>query len=288
MKIVIFYNFDKPEACEYAEKVTHYLLAKKVECFIKKNLYDKFVNKINSKYLILINDETIIEQADFIVTFGGDGTILGAVKKYIDYTYIPIMGINVGRLGFLAEFSVNKLYEAIDNLLSGKFKIINRELIETKYNGNLINALNDFVIEKKDLSKMITLKAYYNKQFIGDYRADGLIITTSTGSTAYSLSCGGPLIYPSANVFCVTPICPHSLTLRPLILPYKKNIKIKVFSTTGEAIMTADGQSLQILKSGDILEFYLSKKKVRIIVPTNSTYFEVIRNKFLWAEYPFN
>lgn len=149
MKIVIFDNFDKPEACEYAEKVTHYLLAKKVECFIKKNLYDKFVNKINSKYLILINDETIIEQADFIVTFGGDGTILGAVKKYIDYTYIPIMGINVGRLGFLAEFSVNKLYEAIDNLLSGKFKIINRELIETKYNGNLINALNDFVTEKK-------------------------------------------------------------------------------------------------------------------------------------------
>ena len=287
MEIIIFDNFDKPEACKYAEDAAKYLLEKNVVCYIKKKSYDKFRDKITSKNLILIDDDEVVKTAQFIVTFGGDGTILSAVKKYIDCN-IPIMGINVGRLGFLSEFPTSRLYNALDDLLAGRYKIMNRELIETNYNNQIITALNDFVIEKKDLSKMITLKAYYDQQFIGDYRADGLILATATGSTAYSLSGGGPLIYPNTSVFCITPICPHSLTLRPLVLPYKKRIKIKVFSSTGEAIMTADGQSLQVLQSGDTLEFYLSKKKVSIIVPTNSTFFEVIRNKFLWAEYAFN
>lgn len=286
MEIAIFDNFDKLEARKYAEQATIYLLGKGVKCHVKHKLYDKFENKIKSDNLVLIDEKTVVDSINFILTFGGDGTMLAAVKKYLAKD-VPIMGFNVGRLGFLAEFSVADVEKAIDSLLSGEYKLIERTLLETNYCGEIITALNDFVVEKKDLSKMITLKVYSNDVYVGDYRADGLIVTTPTGSTAYSLSCGGPLICPSANVFCITPICPHSLTLRPLVVPAEHSVSIKVFSPTNEAIMTADGQSLRVIESGEILTFYQSKKHVKIVVPTASTYFDVIRKKMLWAEYSF-
>ncbi|MGI6369931.1 MAG: hypothetical protein GX372_06435 [Ignavibacteria bacterium] len=286
MEIAIFDNFDKLEARKYAEQATIYLLEKGVKCHVKHKLYDKFENKIKSDNLVLIDDNTVVDSINFILTFGGDGTMLAAVKKYLAKD-VPIMGFNVGKLGFLAEYSVVNVEKEIDSLLRGEYKLIERTLLETNYCGETITALNDFVVEKKDFSKMITLKVYSNDMYVGDYRADGLIITTPTGSTAYSLSCGGPLICPNANVFCITPISPHALTLRPLVVPAENSISIRVFSPTNEAIMTADGQSLRVVKSGEMLDFYQSTKHVKIVVPTDSTYFDIIRKKMLWAEYSF-
>ncbi len=286
MTIVIFDNFDKVEACKYAEIATYYLLALGVTCYVKRKSFEKFSKKETPANLILIENYSDITIANFIVTFGGDGTILSAVRLYLDRD-IPVMGFNVGKLGFLAEFSVNNLLEELNKLLNKDFKITERFAITTKFGGEELTALNDFTIEKKDLSKMITIKAYSEGQYIGDYRADGLIITTPTGSTAYSLSCGGPLIHPDAKVLCITPICPHSLTLRPLVLPNEKNIELKVFSPTGQAVLSTDGHSQQTIHSGDIINFSISSKRIRIIVPLESTYFGVIRKKFLWAEYAF-
>ena len=134
---------------------------------------------------------------------------------------------------------------------------------------------------------MITVKAFSDGQYVGDYRADGLIITTPTGSTAYSLSCGGPLIHPDVKALCITPICPHSLTLRPLVLPSEKKIGLKIFSPTGQAVLSADGHSQRTIYSGETINFSLSDKRIQIVVPLESTYFSVLRKKFLWAEYAF-
>ena len=283
-KIVIFDNFDKPEASIFAEQATSFLCSNQTFCYVKNKTYCKFTSKINSNYLQVIDDDYVVKDADVIVTFGGDGTILTAADQYI-YQEIPIMGFNLGKLGFLAEFSTTSLEESLRNLIHNKFKIISKSVLQTFIDEHIHIALNDFVISRKDHSKMITIKLLSNEQYVGDYRADGLIISTPTGSTAYSLSCGGPILCPDSNVFCVTPIAPHSLNLRPLVLSNDKEITLQLFSD--EANISADGLLINILNFGETIKFSLFDKKIKIVVPQDSNYFEVLRRKLFWAEYSF-
>ncbi len=284
--IVIFDNFDTPKAGTYAEIATKYLLQHNSKCYVKKSSFNKFSEKIHHPNLHLLEDNSIAQNADFVITFGGDGTMLAAVKSYIDKN-IPIMGFNVGKLGFLAEFSVENLLADIDKLMNAEYKIQERNMLQTQYSSHIITALNDFVIEKTGATKMITLKVFSNEHYIGDYRADGLIISTPTGSTAYSLSSGGPILHPNTSVFCITPICPHSLTLRPLVLSNEKDITLKIFSPSGKAIMSADGHSHQIINSGETIIFSLSNRKAKILTPDNSNFYSLMRKKLFWAEYAF-
>ncbi len=193
------------------------------------------------------------------------------------------MGFNVGKLGFLAEFSVNDLDKTIKDLIKGNYRIIDRAVLQTEFDGEIIYTLNDFVIEKKDSSRMITIDAYANQHLIGSIRADGIIITTPTGSTAYSLSCGGPILAPSTEVICLTPISPHSLTLRPLVLSDSSELTMKVFSPTGESILVADGQVKKVLNNKDVVTINKSEEYIKLIKPTDSTYYDLLRNKLLWA-----
>jgi NAD+ kinase len=143
-----------------------------------------------------------------------------------------------------------------------------------------IYALNDFVVEKKNSSRMITIEAFSNQHCIGLYRADGLIVTTPTGSTAYSLSCGGPILAPSTQVICITPVCPHSLTLRPLVIPYTTELVIKANSASGVVNLVADGQTERILKNGEQVVIRRSKELCKLIKPLESSYFDLLRQKF--------
>ncbi|MDP2365549.1 MAG: hypothetical protein Q8M94_17495, partial [Ignavibacteria bacterium] len=161
-----------------------------------------------------------------------------------------------------------------------------RAIIETTLNGETVYALNDFVIEKKDSSRMITVMAYSNEHHIADYRADGLIITTPTGSTAYSLSCGGPVIAPSTRVICLTPISPHALTLRPLVVPDTNEITLKIFSPTGDVHFVADGQIHKTISNGEIIVIKRSDLFIKLIKPTNSSWYDLLRKKLLWAANP--
>jgi NAD+ kinase len=281
MKIALYENSSKPEAAVCAARAADYLIQRGSECCAGATLYAQFDSQLQSKIKVLSVDE-FEKFADVVLSFGGDGTILSAARSMIG-SETPIMGFNVGKLGFLAEFSVNELEKSLDDLLSGNYRVVDRTMLEAETDGRMIYALNDFVIEKKASSRMITIHAYANSHYIGDYRSDGLIVTTPTGSTAYSLSCGGPIIAPATQVICLTPICPHSLTLRPLVMPDTNEITLKVNSPTGQVSLVADGQSESILNNGDSVRFKKSDAFVKLIKPLVSSYFDLLRKKLLWA-----
>jgi NAD+ kinase len=198
------------------------------------------------------------------------------------------MGINVGKLGFLAEFPNEKLDEALDALLHGVYRMVDRTMLSTFVGDEVIYALNDIVVEKMSSSRMITLHAYSDDNFVASYRADGLIVTTPTGSTAYSLASGGPILAPSTKVICLTPIAPHSLTFRPLVIPDENTIRLQVESPNGEAKLVADGQVEKILKNGDEIKICIAPEKVKLIKPQKSSYYDVLRAKLLWAADPIS
>lgn len=283
-KVALFENQKKKEAIELAQYVAKELFQKDIKCFVSYDLFEYFSEEYK-KYVTAIALGDFDKYADAVMTFGGDGTILSAVR-YVSNNEIPILGINVGKLGFLAEYSNKMIDRAINDLLTGNYRVVDRTMLSTNINGEPIYALNDFVIEKLSSSRMITLHTYSDEHFVGSYRADGLIINTPTGSTAYSLACGGPIIAPSARVICITPISPHSLTFRPLVIPDENQVRIIVESPSNEAKFVADGQVEKILKNNDEVKISLADYKVKLIKPMQSSYYDVLRAKLLWATDP--
>jgi len=279
--IAFFVSAEKPEALSCAENSAVILSQLGCNCFASV----EFIAKLKTEIQEIVQPCSRIDvekHADVVVSFGGDGTMLSAARFFAD-SDLPIMGINIGKLGFLAEFSVSNLEQNLKNLAEGKFRISDRNMLETDLDGERIFTLNDFVIEKKNTSRMITIHAYANEKYIGDYRADGIIVTTPTGSTAYSLSCGGPIIAPSTEVICITPICPHTLTVRPLVISDKNELRFVLSSPTGEASLVADGQVEKHLKNNDSIVIRKSKSKAKLIKPLENSYYDLLRNKLLWA-----
>lgn len=277
----LFELSEKPDALKWAEKAAKLLITAGVSCCARPEAVEKFSADIRSK-LAVVPIAEFDKFADTVITFGGDGTILAAAQHLLHYD-IPIMGFNVGRLGFLAEFSVDMLEKSLFDIIEGNYRLVDRSVIQSTLLNDTIYALNDFVIEKKDSSRMITIQAYANDHFIGDFRADGLIISTPTGSTAYSLSCGGPIIAPSTNVVCITPISPHSLSLRPLVIADTSELKFVVRSASGTANLVADGQIERIIKDGEEVNITLSDNKIKLVKPMDSSFFDLLRKKLLWA-----
>jgi len=280
--VALFESTGKPEAIRCAEITTAKLKEFGINCCSSPELIASIQSNEIKKFIKPLPYEEFEKFADVLISFGGDGTMLSAARLMIK-TDLPIMGINVGKLGFLAEYSVKDLDVTINNLVKGNYRIIDRTVLQTELDGEIIYALNDFVVEKKDSSRMITIEAYTNKHLLGSIRADGLIVTTPTGSTAYSLSCGGPILTPSSEVICITPISPHSLTLRPLVLPDTNNIELKVSSPTGESMLVADGQVKKVLSNTDTIIITKSEEYIKLIKPTDSSYYDLLRNKLLWA-----
>jgi NAD+ kinase len=281
-KIAFFESSGKQDAIVWAEKAFEILQNHKVQVIADDSLAQRMREDIRER-LKVVPLKDFEKHADMVISFGGDGTMLAAARILIE-SGIPIMGVNVGKLGFLAEYPTGKLEQAIAEVLAGKFRVVDRTVLETEVeDGGTTFALNDFVIEKKDSSRMITLEAYSNDHYIGDYRADGLIVTTPTGSSAYSLSCGGPIIAPTTEVICLTPISPHTLTLRPLVIPDSNELRLKVYSPTGKAALVADGQVEKTLKNNETIVIRKSESKIKLIKPLDSSYFSVLRRKLLWA-----
>ena len=224
-------------------------------------------------------------KVDLLLVFGGDGTML-RVGRSIAGSRTPILGINIGGLGFLTAVSSAALGRALKQVWRGEFKFEDRVLIEasTRCNGRLLRqtALNDIVISRGVISRLIQLDVDVNGEPLTRYRGDGLIISSPTGSTAYSLAAGGALVTPTADVFALTPICPHTLSNRSLIVPLTSTIRIRAVSPKPSTILSADGDVIAELSGGDEVTIRRSRRTVRLVQLANSSFFEALRQKLNW------
>ena len=227
----------------------------------------------------------LARHVDLLLVFGGDGTMLRAVRE-IDGSEAPVLGINVGRLGFLTAVSSRDLAAAMDKLWQNDFVIEPRPLIEAigRCGGRPLrmSALNDIVISRGAVSRLIELNVSVDDKPLTRYRGDGLIVSSPTGSTAYSLSAGGPVICPGAEVFAITPICAHALSNRPVILSLSSVIRVQLLSREMEAIVAADGQLQANLAAGDAVTIRRSRRKVHLLHLGNTSFFQTIRQKLHW------
>ena len=230
---------------------------------------------------------------DALVVLGGDGTLLGAARTVGQYG-IPILGVNIGALGFLTEIPLKRLYPAVEMMLQGRLEVESRLMLETRVLRDKSEicrflVLNDVVINKGALARIIDLDVHINEQFLTTFRSDGLIISTPTGSTAYNLSAGGPILYPTLTNFVVTPICPFSLTNRPIILPDSDIVSIGMGKESEEEVsLTFDGQVGFDFSYGDKVVIHKSKNKIKLIKSPDQTYFEILRAKLMWGGATYN
>ncbi len=232
--------------------------------------------------------EDVPEGCDLIVVLGGDGTLLSAARA-IGKREIPLFPVNLGGLGFLTALTIDNLYDELQRAFRGENRISLRRLMSTDVvrNGETVasyDALNDAVLTKSALARMIDLETYVDEQFVCTYKADGLIIATPTGSTAYSLSAGGPIIFPSVPAICLTPICPHMLTNRPVLVPETSVIRIISHGPDESVYLTIDGQVGNPVRDGDTIVCRSSNYSLRLVRPPHMMFFDVLRQKLKWGE----
>jgi NAD+ kinase len=236
-----------------------------------------------------LDRQLVPEGCDLAVVLGGDGTLLSAARA-VGERAIPLLAVNLGGLGFLTAISTSDLFPELEKALEGPHKLSRRRMLTVAHvrDGRTLgayHALNDVVIAKSEIARIVDLEAWAGDSFVCAYKADGLIISTPTGSTAYSLSAGGPIVYPTVNAICLTPICPHTLTNRPLIIP--SDMPIKVVSRAreeGSSYLTVDGQVGMPLAPGDAVECAIADFDVLLIQPPSRTFFDVLREKLKWGE----
>jgi NAD+ kinase len=236
--------------------------------------------------LEICSPEELAASVDLLVVLGGDGTMIGAARLLGDRE-IPVLGINYGRLGYLAEYRTEELTTALDAAYAGEYRSETRVMLKAQLvrRGEIFadgRVLNDIVISKS-LARIVEIEAWYNAQFVASFRADGLIISTPTGSTAYNLSAGGPVVYPSMDALIITPICPHTLSNRPLVVPDDGEIEIRLDEQTDEVMLTLDGQIGFALEAGDRISIRKSRTRFNIIQPLNRNYFDALRDKLRWG-----
>lgn len=253
----------------------------KIKSIFEKKGIDVYLDALSAKAIGLlgIDFEDMCKQVDFIVALGGDGTLISVARRAYKFDK-PILGINAGNLGFLTDIYPDNVEEFLDNYLTGNYRIDERMVIEITYKNKILYAFNDIVISKDVISSMINIRVDTNESFLNTYRGDGLIISTPTGSTAYNLSAGGPVVYPLTESFILTPICPHSLTQRPLILPTNFILEISVNEEVSKLVL--DGQEIYTLNNKIIVK--KAKRSVKLIHRIERNYFDVLREKLHWGE----
>lgn len=259
---IIFYNEDKPLATELYFEYKEFLEEKGMEILPKSRIKD----------------------GDFAVVIGGDGTLLRASKTIIENENIDVFAVNAGSLGFLTEIKKEEFKNTFERYLEGKVDKEERVLLKLKYNDEIFHVLNDVVVVKKRaLSKVIRLKVMVKDKMLFTLKADGIIVSTPTGSTAYSLSAGGPILLPDLEVMVITPLAPHNLTSRPIVLGNKEKVNISLLSDEdGEIIV--DGDINKQIKKDSVLELYSCDKKIKLVLPENRDYYSVLHEKLKWNE----
>ncbi len=235
------------------------------------------------------DEKEIFKKVDFVVSIGGDGTLISLARRCFEYD-IPILGVNAGRLGFLTDIPLDEIADFIDKILQGEYRLDYRMVLEVKLKNSKLKkivAFNDVVIMRPSIEGMIDIEAFASskianmkKKHINSYYGDGLIVSTPTGSTAYNLSAGGPIVFPFTEALILTPICPHSLTQKPIVLPADFEVS---FKTCDEAVVVVDGQDKYNFKDFDELKITIAKKRIKMIHRVERNYFDVIKQKLDWG-----
>ena len=283
----IIYKHRHPPAKREAEKLEKWFRDRGIKVFAEE------MGSIEYGKGCCEEGSTIPETIHWLVVLGGDGTLLGAARRLGRYG-VPILGVNLGGLGFLTGIPLDRLYPAIEWMIDGRLEVESRVMLETRISRKgeetcCFQVLNDVVINKMALARIIDLDVMINGEFLTTFRADGLIITTPTGSTAYNLSAGGPILYPTIEALILTPICPFTLTNRPIIIPDTDLIQIKMGKTSEESvIVTFDGQVGFDLYYGDEVCISKSEERIRLLRHPDHSYFKLLRTKLMWGGTTYN
>lgn len=290
MRIGIIGNIRKENTPKAIESLIGILRNRNIDFVLQERLLDAF-NSLDPTYPYVETDDLRTE-CDAVFAFGGDGTMLSA-GRLLAGSGVPLAGFNLGKLGFLAEFSVAGIEEMVDEFLGGSCRIVDRTLLEATFPDNPektpLTGLNDIAIDKRETRLMVNLAVHVDGDYLGTYSADGLIIATPTGSTAYSLSVGGPVVVPNAGVFVIAPIAPHMLTARPVVIPDSAMLEIipVPHGAADESIhVIADGQNHHYLPLPSRITIRRHPATLRLVKRTSRTYFDILRAKLLWGRRP--
>jgi NAD+ kinase len=234
-----------------------------------------------------VESEKLAGEVDLMLVLGGDGTMI-ATARLIGDQEVPVLGVNYGGLGYLAEFRIEELFSALESILSGNYRLDRRVMLAVELRrGNdppkTSRVLNDVVINKSALARIIEIETYFDRYFVNAFRSDGLIVSTPTGSTAYNLSAGGPVVFPSMNAVVITPICPFTLSNRPIVVPDNAEIELLLKTDNEEVALTLDGQVGFPMEVEDRVVIRKSRTTFNIIQPSNRNYFDVLRDKLRWG-----
>ncbi len=282
-KIGIIGKFGAPTVGETLLSLTRCLIDKQLEVFLDQSTAERHPEN----ELPVVTREEMGQQCDLAIVVGGDGSFLNAARSLAHFD-IPMLGVNLGRLGFLTDIAPNQIDTYLEEVLNGEFTDESRCLLKSHVvrDGESVAegcALNDVVIHKLDIARMIEFETHINGEFVYRQRSDGLIVSTPTGSTAYALSGGGPILAPTLKAVTLVPICPHTLSNRPIVVPGNSQIEITIMGPSGHAQVTRDGQSNETLVAGDKVVIERYNHPIRLIHPSNYSPFRVLRQKLGWS-----
>ncbi|MDO8723618.1 MAG: NAD(+)/NADH kinase [Syntrophales bacterium] len=279
-KVGVVANMDKEQSSE-SLRLKDWLVGQGLEVFLEGGI----ASKIGGAKGLEIRE--MAPQVDLLVVLGGDGTILRTARALVGHD-IPILGINLGKFGYITEVNLNEMYSALNVILRGEYQTEKRMMLDVTVNekgepleGHTV--LNDVVINRGTLSRIVELETAVDDRYLTTFKADGIIIATPTGSTAYSLSSGGPIVFPEQNLIIINPICPHTLTNRPIILPESAVVKVILWTNERGATLTLDGQLSFTLKSGDTITIRKSRYATTLISSPHRNYLEILRTKLGWG-----
>jgi len=286
MIIGIIANINKKNVFEVVSALIKKLRAKNLDFLIGDSLYKKRnLLKEKTDKSSFVNNDKLCENSDMIISIGGDGTMLATAYKAHQYDK-PVLGINLGKLGFLAEVNINQIDAFMEAIKKGKYRIGKRMVIETECCGHKVEKLysiNDMVIDKGGWPKMIEITIEVNGEYVTTFAADGIIAATPTGSTGYSISAGGPIVSPGADVITLSPISPHSLNIRPIVLPGNSEIVIKANSLHKEIHVNCDGQRVFAFPPPLQIKIKKCERPFKLVHTSLSNYYETLRKKLLWG-----
>lgn len=280
-KIGVIIKKNKPEGIELAGSLLKWLKERGIDPFFEEDVAERL--SVERGY----PKSDIPGMVDLVIVLGGDGTLL-SVARLVGERCVPILGVNLGSLGFLTEITEDELFPALENIIGGDYEVEERMMLSasiyrhderiTKY-----SALNDVVISKGSMARIIDLETTIDDNYLTLYRVDGLIISTPTGSTGYSLAAAGPIVYPSVHAMILTPICPFTLNNRPILIPDKSKIRITLKTENVDHLLTLDGQVAFALKAGDMIEVEKARNCTNLVKSPYRDYYEVLRTKLQWS-----
>jgi NAD+ kinase len=277
-------NIRKQKTNEYIKALKNWLEERGVEVFVEKEIAAK------AGIGEALNWDELASRSQVIIVLGGDGTLLRTARNVARHD-IPLVGINMGSFGYLNEINLEEMQAALELILAGKYVTQKRMMLDVviRRGEKVITAgtvLNDIVINRGNMSRIVELETAIDNKYLTTYKADGLIVSTPTGSTAYSLSAGGPIVYPENDLIILNPICPHTLTNRPIIIPEDSDLKVTLWSKEKGATLTLDGQESCKIKPGDVVNVKKSKYTTKLILSPHRSYWEILRSKLGWGGLP--